>query len=222
VHRALFTAPAKRLRAEPRTAHEPPPGDLHDSFVPSDERAGSRSERRVDMQITSSIEPVLVVDYIVEAPGRHRRNRHEPCLCVACAAPLAIQEDACWRCGVQVPEPVRRPALGAVRAAPTSLRRPLIAPRPAAALDGMTPLWTRHTLGAIEADRDRRLERGGHAPIRYRTPRAETVVVQGDFAGGGSGRRGRQLRPRGNRVASRRHPGELRARRAMREFRGGD
>jgi hypothetical protein len=31
----LFTAPAKPLRAEPRTAHEPPPGDLHDSFVPA-------------------------------------------------------------------------------------------------------------------------------------------------------------------------------------------
>ena len=86
------------------------------------------------MQITSSIEPVSILDQIVEAPGHHRH--------------------------------------------------PLTAPRAAAAFDGMTPLWTRHTVGAIEADRDRRLEHRAHAPIRYRTPRAETVVVHGDFAGG--------------------------------------
>jgi hypothetical protein len=86
------------------------------------------------MQITSSIEPVPVLDQIVEAPGRHRH--------------------------------------------------PLTAPRAAAASDGVTPLWTRHTVGAIEADRDRRLEYRAHAPIRYRTPRAETVLVHGDFAGG--------------------------------------
>src|SRR4029453_7698075 len=38
-----FTAPAKRLRAEPRGSH--PNGDLTDSFVPSDGRAVSPTER---------------------------------------------------------------------------------------------------------------------------------------------------------------------------------
>jgi hypothetical protein len=46
-----------------------------------------------------------------------------------------------------------------------------------------TPLWTRHSRGAIEAGRDRRLQRRVHAPIRYLTLTAETVAVQADLAG---------------------------------------
>jgi hypothetical protein len=97
------------------------------------------------MQITSSIEPIPALDQIVEAPGRHRRHRHEPRL--------------------------------------SPIRQPPAAPLGSATLDGTTPLWTRHTLGAIEAGRDRRLQRRTSAPIRYRTaPRAEAVVVHVDFA----------------------------------------
>jgi hypothetical protein len=29
------------------------------------------------------------------------RNRHIPRLCRSCQAPMASDEDACWRCGVQ-------------------------------------------------------------------------------------------------------------------------
>jgi predicted amidophosphoribosyltransferase len=28
------------------------------------------------------------------------RDRHHPRLCRSCQAPMARQEDACWRCGV--------------------------------------------------------------------------------------------------------------------------
>jgi hypothetical protein len=135
------------------------------------------------MQITSSIEPVPALDHIVEAPGRHRRNRHEPRLCLTCAAPLAGQENSCWRCA-HVPEPVPRAVPDAVPAAHEPLiRHPRPAPPTSATLDGTTPLWTRHTPGAIEAGRDRRLQRRTSAPIRYRTAgRDEAVVVHADFA----------------------------------------
>jgi hypothetical protein len=44
--------------------------------------------------------------------------------------------------------------------------------------------WTRHTLGAIEAGRDGRLESRVPGPIRYRTtPVAGAVVLRPDFAG---------------------------------------
>ena len=46
-----------------------------------------------------------------------------------------------------------------------------------------TPLWTRHSRGAIEAGRDRRLQRRVHAPIRYLTLSAATVGVQAGVAG---------------------------------------
>jgi hypothetical protein len=59
------------------------------------------------MQVTSPMQPIPVLDDVVEAPGRHRRNRHEPRMCAVCAAPLAGQAGACWRCGTGVPEPVR-------------------------------------------------------------------------------------------------------------------
>ena len=29
------------------------------------------------------------------------RNRHLPRLCGSCKAPMAAQEDTCWRCGVE-------------------------------------------------------------------------------------------------------------------------
>ena len=29
------------------------------------------------------------------------RDRHKPRVCRACSAPLARQEDRCWRCGTQ-------------------------------------------------------------------------------------------------------------------------
>jgi predicted amidophosphoribosyltransferase len=40
------------------------------------------------------------------------RQRHFPRLCRACQAPMARQEDTCWRCGVQWGSEIRtRPAL---------------------------------------------------------------------------------------------------------------
>jgi hypothetical protein len=40
------------------------------------------------------------------------RDRHFPRLCRHCRAPMARQEDACWRCGTQcVPEHAPRIAL---------------------------------------------------------------------------------------------------------------
>ena len=32
---------------------------------------------------------------------RLRRNRHFPRLCTSCLAPMACQQDTCWRCGTQ-------------------------------------------------------------------------------------------------------------------------
>lgn len=137
------------------------------------------------MQPTGSIEPILALADLVEAPGRHRRSRHEPQLCAVCAAPLDAQDGGCWRCGTARAEPVRRVVARPVRAAPRSPLRAVPATPVAHAVPGQrTLLWTRHTLGAIEAGRDRRLERREHAPVRYRSaPRARALVAQADFAG---------------------------------------
>jgi hypothetical protein len=75
--------------------------------------------------------------------------------------------------------------LGHVVEAPGRHRRSVPATPVAHAVPGQrTPLWTRHTLGAIESGRDRRLERRVSAPVRYRTaPRARAFVTRADFAG---------------------------------------
>jgi hypothetical protein len=136
------------------------------------------------MQITSFVEPGQVLDSIVDVPRRRRRNRHEPRMCAACGGPLASQEGACSRCGARVPEPVLRAVPAAARVTPESLSaRPLATPPALGPTDAMTPFWTRHTRGAIEADRDRRIERRTYAPIVYRAaPRGAARVVQADFA----------------------------------------
>jgi hypothetical protein len=49
-------------------------------------------------------------------------NRHRPRLCRSCQAPMARQEDACWKCGasagpdeiVRTPERARTPVDAAV------------------------------------------------------------------------------------------------------------
>ena len=42
-----------------------------------------------------------------------------------------------------------------------------------------TPLWTRHSVGAIEADRDRRRARRVHATVRYSTaPPAPAIPIR--------------------------------------------
>jgi predicted amidophosphoribosyltransferase len=47
------------------------------------------------------------------------RNRHFPRLCRACQAPMARQDDLCWRCGVHwASQGVPRPALRAVAGEP--------------------------------------------------------------------------------------------------------
>lgn len=38
-----------------------------------------------------------------------RFNRHVPRICLACAAPMARQEDSCWNCGAAWVDPVGRP-----------------------------------------------------------------------------------------------------------------
>ena len=47
------------------------------------------------------------------------RNRHLPRVCRVCHAPLARQEDTCWRCGTEwtsedAPRTVARPAPAAL------------------------------------------------------------------------------------------------------------
>ena len=47
------------------------------------------------------------------------RNRHRPRLCRNCRAPMAGQEDSCWRCGVEwAPEQSPRTTLRLVPTAP--------------------------------------------------------------------------------------------------------
>jgi hypothetical protein len=42
-----------------------------------------------------------------------------------------------------------------------------------------TPLWTRHSVGAIEADRDRRRARRDHTTVRYSTaPPAPAIPIR--------------------------------------------
>src|SRR4051794_8141271 len=104
------------------------------------------------MQLTGSIEPVFVLDHVVEAPGRHRPGRHEPRMCAVCAAPLVARDGACWRCGTAMADPVRHVVARSVQATPRSPLRALPASPVAHAVPGRRPpLWTRHTLGAIEA-----------------------------------------------------------------------
>jgi hypothetical protein len=137
------------------------------------------------MQLTGSIEPNLVLGHVVEAPGRHRRSRHEPRLCAVCAAPLAVQGGGCWRCGAVRAEPLRRVVARSAQATPRSPLRAVPETPVAHAVPGQrTPLWTRHTLGAIEAGRDRRIKRRASAPVRYRSaPPTGVLVTQADFAG---------------------------------------
>ena len=53
------------------------------------------------------------------------RDRHVPRVCRVCHAPMARQEDSCWRCGTP----------WAPEAAPRTTSRPLPAALPAAAAD---------------------------------------------------------------------------------------
>jgi hypothetical protein len=99
--------------AQSITAGRMPNGDLTDSFVPSDGRAApkraptrhavSRALRKVtDMHVTSVIErPGSTAHPTVPATRGRRsmRERDSSRLCRACEAPIAGQEDTCWRCG---------------------------------------------------------------------------------------------------------------------------
>src|SRR5829696_4134422 len=50
------------------------------------------------------------------------RQRHFPRLCRSCRAPMARQEDTCWRCGIEWASEVRpRNALRVVRSADTGV-----------------------------------------------------------------------------------------------------
>jgi hypothetical protein len=104
-----------------------------------------------------------------------------------CAAPLGAQDGGCWRCGASSSTPVRRVLASSVQAPTRALRGAVPATPVAHAVPGQrTPLWTRHTLGAIEAGRDRRLARRVSAPVRYRSaPGAAALVTRAVFAGDG-------------------------------------
>ena len=103
------------------------------------------------------------------------RHRHEPRLCHACASPLSRQEDACWSCGAPAPAERRTMPVPARRrgvASPAPRLDDLSARVAATAAEG-SPLFTRHTRGTINADRDRRrlrADNGGanqyHAIVR--------------------------------------------------------
>jgi len=60
---------------------------------------------------------------------RLRRNRHFPRVCTSCRAPMACQEEECWRCGEawaqepQAPQATRA-ALRLIAASPTPPPQP--------------------------------------------------------------------------------------------------
>jgi hypothetical protein len=102
------------------------------------------------------------------------RDRHHPQWCGACGAPMARQEDDCWRCASpRADDPVaagRRahnvPASG--RPMPATVLEPGLSSAPGPVLSLVrspepTPLYTRHMRGAIEVERDRRRVRAGAA-----------------------------------------------------------
>jgi len=85
----LLTASAKRLVAGHRSA-DAPSGHLTNSSSLSDGRAVLLLSKRTPRSAT--------------ALGNERcsmRERHFPRLCRSCEAPMARQEDACWRCGTR-------------------------------------------------------------------------------------------------------------------------
>jgi hypothetical protein len=91
------------------------------------------------------------------------RHRHQPRVCEACGAPMPRQQEACARCATRWVDPgVLRWRAHAASRADGPVRRLALA----SARDGgsePTRLLTRHTRGAIEAARDRRLQRRAHA-----------------------------------------------------------
>ena len=77
------------------------------------------------------------------------RDRHFPRLCGACRAPMARQQEACWRCGSQCA------SWGAAR---TRLR---VVP------GGAAPAATRDERAVVQArgDMDRWITEGGSVPV---------------------------------------------------------
>jgi hypothetical protein len=140
------------------------------------------------------------------------RDRHRPRLCESCQAPIAREDDACWRCatpwaddGPRSTPSTTRPRhsarqhqstvdagiVGRRAHATAARRRPVAAttaepdlsrtapaaasvprrPAPGLVREGSsepTPLFTRHTRGTIEAERDRRRQRGARGAIVHR------------------------------------------------------
>jgi hypothetical protein len=136
-------------------------------------------------------------------------DRHRPRLCESCQAPIAREDDACWRCATpsaddgprSTPSTTRPPhsarqhqstvdagIVGRRAHATAARRRPVAAttsepdlsrtapaaasvprrPAPGLVREGSsepTPLFTRHTRGTIEAERDRRRQRGARGTI---------------------------------------------------------
>jgi hypothetical protein len=109
------------------------------------------------------------------------RHRHQPRLCEACRAPMPRQQEACARCDTPWVDPGSRlgpdrsprhastassgvlgwRAHAASRADGPMRRLALASARDAGSEP--TRLLTRHTRGAIEAERDRRRQRRAHA-----------------------------------------------------------
>lgn len=81
-----------------------------------------------------------------------RFNRHFPRLCGSCGAPMARQEDSCWRCGVVWGEVLKD------------------RPEPPSVVAAAAPVIARDTLSLSELDTDRWMNEGGsvtsEAPLR--------------------------------------------------------
>jgi predicted amidophosphoribosyltransferase len=85
------------------------------------------------------------------------RNRHFPRLCASCQAPMARQQDACWRCGAQWGSEQRPPTTLRVipGAAPAQVDR-AIGHRIAAVVATQV-----HAATPLRADLDRWTDEGG-------------------------------------------------------------
>ena len=128
------------------------------------------------MQLTSPIEPVFVTDSIARNPDVTRATATSR----ACAR-RARRHSPAERRLLALRRRRRRTGAADGHAIRRRRARPHVpdAPAPPAADDAPTPLWTRHTLGAIEADRDRRHARSAQTTVRYRTaPSAPAIPLR--------------------------------------------
>jgi hypothetical protein len=170
-----FTVSSKRIRAEHpgRTPH----GDLTDSFVPATKEPLLSTEqpdaaigdpcsgRSAIMQSNRSIEPRASADH----GGRQHQANADAGIAARRAHAAAVRRRVVHATRVE------RDLSRAARATTPVLHRPA----PHLVSEGSpesTPLFTRHTRGTIEAERDRRRQRRADAAVAYRDAALERAA----------------------------------------------